>query len=783
MKRRFLAFSIAGLLMLGSGAAIALFANNPAMAKATSTDVFWVQDSYLNKGEGDCQAGELVYYAWGPEVTPDYDYSNRSYNLSYTGNTLDFWRIQYFARLLHQEAGDNYEVKLTFTSDVAGSITSHGSVIALEANTPQSQTYTVNGTATLISVQLGVYNVSTLGDAGAGNFTMTVDYVYDNTPNTYHTVTFSNDSSLVDSIQVKDGKTVPAPQDPVPEPGFTFSGWYTSEDVKWTNDLAISKDMDFEARFISNSNTKTVSFYDGLTKLGDVNVPTGDPVAKPNYVLDEFGHAYTNWCIDDTLNNEWDFADAVNSDMDLYAVHGVAPSYWANNSTQIANYAHNLLDGTLVIEDLPAIGATNWHYQINFTDFAGRVENNQEYDVKFTYRISADGADVNFVFNGETRHDLVSSANFKTDKFTFTGGVPTKLSFELGSIAGDPIDFEIKSIVLQLHQDEPVADVSLPTGLEVGVGSDAQMIATLDGEVYSNIVWASDNTSVLTVSGNSATATLHGVSVGTANITVTVTSTEGTFDDTVSVEVVEAVYMKVYFAVKRTNFPNLGSNFAILSHGSVSLTNTPASATSYNFQYKDFDTKLYVATLNLTTLGIIEGGNVKANSWIQLGNTANGAWGQSFNYTTSDVEKGLFLTLEGWDNGGYAITKLGTSEDVDEVIAFCVDYMKSEEIGLDEEGSTPNCEANYLAAKSAVVSLTDNQRKLFAGTDYYARLQAWAKANGETFVIDSDGKISSANYINQITVKNNSSIVVIIAVISVVSIAGLMFFVIRRKRA
>ena len=119
-----------------------------------------------------------------------------------------------------------------------------------------------------------------------------------------------------------------------------------------------------------------------------------------------------------------------------------------------------------------------------------------------------------------------------------------------------------------------------------------------------------------------------------------------------------------------------------------------------------------------------------------------------------------------------------------DVLDYCVDYMKADTIPLDDHSETAQCQSNYEAAIAELANLSADERKLFALTDYYSRLQSWAAANGHPFVIDSEGAIQSAKingFVAFVNDKNNTILlVVIISAFALITTAGLVL-VLKRK--
>lgn len=123
--------------------------------------------------------------------------------------------------------------------------------------------------------------------------------------------------------------------------------------------------------------------------------------------------------------------------------------------------------------------------------------------------------------------------------------------------------------------------------------------------------------------------------------------------------------------------------------------------------------------------------------------------------------------------------------DYDAVEAFCVTYLKKNEIALDDNSATASCGTNYQNAKTAFNALTSEQKSIFLNDAEFAnmlsRFQAWARANGEEIVI-ADSNISfvsmSGNMIARISM--NSYLIYVVAGL-LISFAAIAFVVSKRR--
>lgn len=129
---------------------------------------------------------------------------------------------------------------------------------------------------------------------------------------------------------------------------------------------------------------------------------------------------------------------------------------------------------------------------------------------------------------------------------------------------------------------------------------------------------------------------------------------------------------------------------------------------------------------------------------------------------------------------------LNVIDDTKEVLdKFVNDYLHPE-IGYDDNSDTGAClgaEGYYAKAKVAFNNLTAKQRAAFvsdaAYANPYARLQAWARANGETF--DASNSLVSASNFNMPTFESNSY-VIIISLIGILSVSAISLIVINKRK-
>ncbi len=346
-----------------------------------------------------------------------------------------------------------------------------------------------------------------------------------------------------------------------------------------------------------------------------------------------------------------------------------------------------------------------------------------------------------------------------------------------------------KTITLDVVSSiSPMTEINLNhTSATLKEGASLSLTATPNSSGYDpdSISWSVSDNTYLAVSGNGLTVTVNALAASAVTQTVTISITNT--DDNIitascAIEINESAKMSVYFAVKK-DFVNLGTDgYALWFYGGGASEQAFALVdTGYDYNANNVNCDLYLANINLDAANAMNGDNIKDGVFIQLAGGINtGArWGTGYNVTSL---AGYVLTMNNWSAGNSSVNNLGNANDMNVVLDFCVDYMKADTISLDNHGTTADCQANYNAAILEIANFSNNQRKLFAGTDYYERLQSWAAANGSSFVIGSDGAIASSRATLNIISKNTNVVLIVVAATSVVVLISLGFVFYSKKR-
>ena len=120
------------------------------------------------------------------------------------------------------------------------------------------------------------------------------------------------------------------------------------------------------------------------------------------------------------------------------------------------------------------------------------------------------------------------------------------------------------------------------------------------------------------------------------------------------------------------------------------------------------------------------------------------------------------------------------------VTSFANTSLKMNDPAYEGDITTSNCASNYSAMKTAYTALSDAQKNVFQYSEDYsaarARLNNWAKANGETFTYGSETPFAAGKLNTLSVVSNNGTGVAIIVVTSMIGLSALGGFFFLRKR-
>ena len=137
-----------------------------------------------------------------------------------------------------------------------------------------------------------------------------------------------NDGSKINDVKVPFGSTMSEPTLKTRE-GYTLDGWYTTKDfqenTKFDFNTSIEDDMTLYAKWNQNEYTVKVE-TNGGSAVGDMKVLYGKTIKEPT--SNKEGYTLEGWYTDKDFKTQWNFNDAVKSNMTLYAK-------WIENKTPV----------------------------------------------------------------------------------------------------------------------------------------------------------------------------------------------------------------------------------------------------------------------------------------------------------------------------------------------------------------------------------------------------------------------------------------------------------------
>lgn len=156
---------------------------------------------------------------------------------------------------------------------------------------------------------------------------------------TYYTVTFLDGETVVDTLQVREGRTVAKPADPVKE-GYTFGGWYAGE-TAYDFEAPVTGKLTLTAKWNVNDYTITLKDAGGQQAdktTGAAHGSTLDEAALKQMVAMTGSHA-SGWYTDQECTNAYAFESPVTGDMTLYyqmAVNEYQIQFVVSDGTEVA---------------------------------------------------------------------------------------------------------------------------------------------------------------------------------------------------------------------------------------------------------------------------------------------------------------------------------------------------------------------------------------------------------------------------------------------------------------
>jgi uncharacterized repeat protein (TIGR02543 family) len=141
-----------------------------------------------------------------------------------------------------------------------------------------------------------------------------------------HTVSFiTGGGGTISQQTVQDGSAAVQPKDPE-RPGYDFKGWFANKELTQVYDFddAVGEDLVLYAKWDTAIYTVTFVMVQGNTV--QKTVEHGQNVARPEDP-ERSGYDFKGWFADKELTQEYDFANAVEEDLVLYAKWDAAAAH------------------------------------------------------------------------------------------------------------------------------------------------------------------------------------------------------------------------------------------------------------------------------------------------------------------------------------------------------------------------------------------------------------------------------------------------------------------------
>ncbi|MCL2143567.1 MAG: InlB B-repeat-containing protein, partial [Methanomassiliicoccaceae archaeon] len=319
----------------------------------------------------------------------------------------------------------------------------------LKGDTVAEPTVPSKGSLTFI----GWFVNGTIWDfAGPVNEDMTLTAVYENDPEYYFKVIFDDDNGNAVIVWVLKGDIVAEPA--VPAKGsLTFTGWFLN-DAEWDFADAVISDITLKAKYENDPEYyfKVIFDADNGTASEEAWALKGEIVAEPT-VPTKGSLTFIGWYDGDT---EWEFSDAVTTDITLKAKYENDPEYYFevtfdddNGNTVIVW----VLKGDTVAEPaIPSKGSLSfigWFVNGTIWDFVDPVNEDMtltavyENDPEYYYKVIFDGD------NGSLSESWVLKGEIVAEPAVPVKGSLTFIGWFLGGTEWDFSDAVTTDITLK----------------------------------------------------------------------------------------------------------------------------------------------------------------------------------------------------------------------------------------------------------------------------------------------------------------------------------------------
>jgi len=382
----------------------------------------------------------------------------------------------------------------------------------------------------------------------------------------------------------------------------------------------------------------------------------------------------------------------------------------------------------------------------------------------------------------------VASASTTTNTVTINGLVAgsTTLNATVYGDAAETTTLATASATITVTSGSAVTGVTLSkTSTTLKTGLTEAITATLTGDFYDHISWASDAASYATVSGSGLSATITAVAIGTANITVTVFNSTNTVLATANCAV--TVQAPDGFNLYLLEQLNWSKAYAFLYNGgpntAMAMTKVQSNSKDVSFRIADTTDGGTVKNYNVWKLFINTTAYpaIAATSYAQFYNVTEGRWGSGVQLGT--ITDGVIMVLPVTaPQTGYK--SAWTETNLNSALTY---------------GATTIYGSDWLDASGSICSKTTDSATIKSLYDTYAALGADVKTivdslNDSTTAYNATyGETmamlhayypsgSGSNTVQAAEDKNNAALIAAIAAMGVIALGAGAFIIARKKQ-
>jgi hypothetical protein len=389
---------------------------------------------------------------------------------------------------------------------------------------------------------------------------------------------------------------------------------------------------------------------------------------------------------------------------------------------------------------------------------------------------------------GDTSIATVSSASTTTNTVTVNGVVAgsTTLTATVYGDAAEATKLAEATATITVTAGSAVSGVALSkTTTTLKAGLTEAITATLTGDLYDHVTWASDATSYATVSGSGLSATIAAVAVGTTNISVTVFNSSNTVLATASCAV--TVQAPDGFNLYLLEQLNWSVAYAFLYNGgpdtAMAMTKVQSNSKDVSFRIADTTDGGTVKNYNVWKLFVNTTAYpaITSSSFAQFYNMTAGRWGSGVQLGT--ITDGVIMVLPVTaPQTGYKSS--WTEANLNSALTYAATTIYGSD-WRDTSGSI----CSKTTDTATIKSLYDTYNAL--GTDVKAIVDslndsttAYNATYGETMAMLHKyyPSGSGTNTIQSTEDKDNAALIAAIAAMGVIALGAGAFIIARKKQ-